>query len=146
MGEGPSPLLGQVRDRIRRKHYSIRTEQAYVDWIRRFVLHHNKRHPRDMGATEVEAFLTHLAVARGVSASTQNQAKSAVLFLYEGSPRGASAAARRHRVGEAAGAPAGGPDARGGRIDPGASQRHGGIDDPAPLRDRDADHGVCACG
>jgi Phage integrase, N-terminal SAM-like domain len=70
MGDGQPRLLDQVRDRIRRKHYSIRTEQAYVDWIRRFVLHHNKRHPRDMGAAEVEAFLTHLAVAKGVSAST----------------------------------------------------------------------------
>jgi len=76
--------LDQVRYRIRRKHYSIRTEQAYVDWNRRFVLHHNKRHPRDMGAAEVEAFLTHLAVAKRVSASTQKQAKSAVLFLYKG--------------------------------------------------------------
>ena len=83
MGDGQPRLLDQVRDRIRRKHYSIRTEQAYVNWIRRFVLHHNKRHPRDMGAAEVEAFLTHLAVAKRVSASTQNQAKSAVLFLYK---------------------------------------------------------------
>lgn len=83
MGEGQSRLLDRVRDRIRRKHYSIRTEQAYVDWIRRFVLHHDKRHPRDMGAAEVEAFLTHLAVAKPVSASTQNQAKSAILFLYK---------------------------------------------------------------
>jgi integron integrase len=83
MGEGQPRLLDQVRDRIRRKHYSIRTEQAYVDWIRRFVLHHNKRHPRDMGVAEVEAFLTHLAVAKRVSASTQNQAKSAILFLYK---------------------------------------------------------------
>ncbi|MGH8592088.1 MAG: integron integrase [Gammaproteobacteria bacterium] len=83
MGEGQPRLLDQVRDRIRRKHYSIRTEQAYVDWIRRFVLHHNKRHPRDMGAAEVESFLTHLAVAKRVSASTQNQAKSAILFLYK---------------------------------------------------------------
>ncbi len=83
MGEGQPRLLDQVRDRIRRKHYSIRTEQVYVDWIRRFVLHHNKRHPRDMGAAEVEAFLTHLAVAKRVSASTQNEAKSAILFLYK---------------------------------------------------------------
>ena len=65
MGDRQPRLLDQVRDRIRRKHYSIRTEQAYVDWIRRFVLHHNKRHPRDMGAVEVEGFLTHLAVAKG---------------------------------------------------------------------------------
>ena len=63
-------------------HYSIRTEQAYVDWCRRFILWHGKRHPREMGAKEVEAFLTHLAIERGVSASTQSQAKAALLFLY----------------------------------------------------------------
>lgn len=75
-------LLDRVRDKIRLKHYSLRTEQAYLDWIRRFILHHGKRHPGDMGAPEVEAFLTHLAVAGKVAASTQNQAKSALLFLY----------------------------------------------------------------
>ncbi len=75
-------LLNQVRDKIRLKHYSIRTEQAYTDWIRRFILYHAKRHPVEMGAVEVEQFLTHLAVAGKVSASTQNQAKSALLFLY----------------------------------------------------------------
>ena len=75
-------LLDQVRGKIRLKHYSIRTEQAYTDWIRRFILHHNKQHPEQMGAPEVEAFLTHLAVEGRVSASTQNQAKSALLFLY----------------------------------------------------------------
>ncbi|MCA1978567.1 MAG: integron integrase [Thiobacillus sp.] len=75
-------LLDQVRGKIRLKHYSIRTEQAYVDWIKRFVLHFDKRHPAEMGAREVEAFLTHLAVEGRVSASTQNQAKSALLFLY----------------------------------------------------------------
>jgi hypothetical protein len=78
----PLPLLEQVRQKIRRKHYSLRTEQAYLDWIRRFILHHGKRHPTQMGAGEVEAFLTHLASVRGVAASTQNQAKSALLFLY----------------------------------------------------------------
>lgn len=76
-------LLDQVRGKIRLKHYSIRTEQAYVDWIRRFILHFDKRHPRELGAVEVEAFLTHLAVAGRVAASTQNQAKSALLFLYK---------------------------------------------------------------
>ena len=76
-------LLDQVRDKIRLKHYSLRTEQAYVDWIRRYILHHDKRHPSEMGAAEVEAFLTHLATARGVAAATQNQAKSALLFLYK---------------------------------------------------------------
>ncbi len=75
-------LLDQVRGKIRLKHYSIRTEQAYVDWIKRFVLHFDKRHPSEMGAREVEAFLTHLAVKGRVAASTQNQAKSALLFLY----------------------------------------------------------------
>jgi integron integrase len=75
-------LLDQVRDKIRLKHYSIRTEQAYVDWIKRFILFQHKRHPAEMGAAEVEAFLTHLAVAGKVAAATQNQAKAALLFLY----------------------------------------------------------------
>lgn len=78
----PPRLLDQVRGKIRLKHYSLRTEQAYVDWIKRFIRHNGKRHPREMGAVEVEAFLTHLAVAGRVAASTQNQAKSALLFLY----------------------------------------------------------------
>lgn len=75
-------LLDQVRQQVRVKHYSIRTETAYVDWIKRFVLFHGKRHPRDMGGPEVEAFLTHLAMQRNVAASTQNQALAAILFLY----------------------------------------------------------------
>lgn len=79
----PPKLLDRVRDKIRLKHYSIRTEQSYVQWVRRFILHHDKRHPAEMGAAEVEAFLTHLAVAGRVSASTQNQARSALLFLYK---------------------------------------------------------------
>ena len=78
----PPRLLDQVRDKLRVKHYSIRTEQTYVDWIKRYIFFHGKRHPKDMGAPDVEAFLTHLAVAGKVSASTQNQAKSALLFLY----------------------------------------------------------------
>ena len=81
--EAPPPrLLDQIRHRTRVLHYSLRTEAAYVDWARRFILFHGKRHPRDMGAAEVAAFLTHLAVERHVSASTQNQAKAALLFLY----------------------------------------------------------------
>lgn len=78
----PPRLLDQVREAIRLRHYSIRTEQAYTDWIRRFILFHGKRHPREMGAAEVERFLTHLAVEGRVAASTQNQALSALLFLY----------------------------------------------------------------
>ncbi len=78
----PPKLLDQVRDRLRLKHYSIRTETQYVQWIRRFILFHDKRHPRDMGVAELEAFLTHLAVEGRVAASTQNQALSALLFLY----------------------------------------------------------------
>ena len=76
-------LLDIVRGKIRLKHYSIRTEQAYVDWIKRYILHFNKRHPKDLGANEVEQFLTYLAVEGRVAASTQNQAKSALLFLYK---------------------------------------------------------------
>jgi len=76
-------LLEQVVAKLRVKHYSMRTEKAYVDWIKRYILHHGKRHPKDMGVAEVEAFLTHLAVERNVSASTQNQAKSAILYLYK---------------------------------------------------------------
>ena len=78
----PPKLLDKVRDRIRVKHYSIRTETQYVQWINRFILFHGKRHPIEMGAAEVEAFLSHLAVEGKVSASTQNQALSALLFLY----------------------------------------------------------------
>src|SRR5437870_9318115 len=76
-------LLDQVRDVIRLKHFSIRTEQSYIHWIRRFILFHHKRHPRDMAETEVTEFLTHLARDGGVAASTQNQALSALLFLYK---------------------------------------------------------------
>lgn len=82
MGTQKSRLLDQVRGRIRRLQYSHRTEKTYVHWIRRFILFHGKRHPVEMGAEEVEAYLTHLAVKRHVSASTQNQALSAILFLY----------------------------------------------------------------
>lgn len=76
-------LLDRVREKVRLKHYSIRTEQAYCDWIRRFVVFHGKRHPSSLGAGDVEAFLTALAVEGKVAASTQNQAKSALLFLYK---------------------------------------------------------------
>jgi len=75
-------LLDQVRQKIRLKHYSIRTEQAYVDWIKRFILFHQKRHPASMGPPEVRTFLSHLAIERHVSASTQRQALSAIAFLY----------------------------------------------------------------
>ncbi len=75
-------MLDRVRYRIRLKGYSIRTEQSYVSWIRRFILFHNKRHPQDMGKGEIEAYLTHLAITRHVSPSTQNQAFNALLFLY----------------------------------------------------------------
>lgn len=75
-------LMDQVRARLRVKHYSLRTEQAYVGWIRRFILASGKRHPRNMGAEDVEAFLTRLATHRNVAAGTQNQALAALLFLY----------------------------------------------------------------
>ncbi len=81
--EPPSrKLLDRVRDRIQVKHYSYRTEETYVQWIRRFILFHNKRSPSEMGGEEVNDFLTHLTVNENVAASTQNQALSAILFLY----------------------------------------------------------------
>ncbi|HSM97803.1 MAG TPA: integron integrase [Gallionella sp.] len=78
----PPKLLDQVRDKLRVKHYSIRTEQSYVGWIKRYIYFHDKRHPKNMGARDIEAFLTHLAVQGKVAAATQNLAKSALLFLY----------------------------------------------------------------
>lgn len=82
MQQRPKKLLEQVRDVIRLKHYAYRTEATYVQWIRRYILFHHKRHPIEMGKVEIEAFLTHLAVQGQVAASTQNQALSALLFLY----------------------------------------------------------------
>src|SRR5690242_8020120 len=75
-------LLDLVRREIRSRHYSIRTEEAYTRWIKEFILFHNKCHPADMGEPEVTAFLGHLALDRHIAASTQNQALSALLFLY----------------------------------------------------------------
>lgn len=74
-------LLDRVRDAIRSKQYSYRTEESYVHWIKRYVLFHNMRHPRELGQAEIESFLTHLAVERNVAASTPNQARAALLFL-----------------------------------------------------------------
>lgn len=79
---GDRKLLDVVRERIRAKHYSYRTEKSYIGWIRRYIHFHDRRHPRELGATEIEAFLTDLAVNGRVSASTQNQALSSLLFLY----------------------------------------------------------------
>lgn len=82
MDEKPR-LLDQLRDQIRLKHYSIRTERVYCEWVKQFIRFHNYRHPEEMGAAEVEAFLSDLAVHRNVAASTQNQALAALLFLYK---------------------------------------------------------------
>ncbi len=86
LGEMPTPspprLLDQVRQVMRVRHYARRTEECYVQWVRRYILFHEKRHPRDMGAAEAGQFLTHLAVHGQVSASTQNQALNAIVFLY----------------------------------------------------------------
>jgi len=82
MSPKPKRLLDQVRTVLRRKHYAYRTEQSYINWIKRYILFHNKRHPREMNRPEIEAFLNHLALEGHVAASTQNQALSALLFLY----------------------------------------------------------------
>jgi len=76
-------LLDIVRDKIRFKHYSMKTEQSYIGWIKRYIFFHNKRHPKDMRKVEIEQFLTWLAVEQKVSPATQNQAFSAILFLYK---------------------------------------------------------------
>ena len=80
--ESKGKLLDQMRQVIRLKHMSIRTEEAYIGWVRRFILFHHKRHPTDMGAEEIRAFLIHLAVQGKVAASTQNGALNALVFLY----------------------------------------------------------------
>jgi integron integrase len=82
-GGKPKKLLDQTRDVLRRKHYSLRTERSYCDWIERFIRFHQLQHPKDMGASEITDFLTHLARIANVSAATQNQALSALLFLYQ---------------------------------------------------------------
>ena len=84
MTEVPPPrLLDQVRQVIRLKHMSMKTEDSYVHYIRDFILYHNKKHPRDMGVPEIRMYLSHLAIAKNVAASTQNVAHNALLFLYQ---------------------------------------------------------------
>jgi integrase len=82
MESRPKKLRDQLRDAIRLKHYAYRTEETYVQWVRRFILFHDKKHPNQIGRVEIEAFLTYLAVQQQVAASTQNQALNALLFLY----------------------------------------------------------------
>jgi len=81
--EEKSKFLAEVRGKLRYKHYSLRTEKSYIGWIKRFILFHHKRHPAEMGAAEVTAFLSHLATHGGVASATQNQALAALLFLYK---------------------------------------------------------------
>ncbi|EXF43898.1 integron integrase [Pseudomonas sp. BAY1663] len=83
MDDGKPKLLDQLRQQIRVRNYSIRTETVYAEWAKRYIRFHRYRHPAEMGAAEIEAFLTHLAVRRDVAASTQNQALAAFLFLYK---------------------------------------------------------------
>jgi integron integrase len=81
-GSKPKKLLDQVSETLRTKHYAYRTEQTYLDWIKRYIIFHKKRHPKDMGANEIREFIAYLATERKVAASTQNQALSAIIFLY----------------------------------------------------------------
>ena len=116
---GKPKLLDQVRAVLRLKHYSLRTEESYVDWIKRFILFHGKRHPKEMAEAEIVMFLSHLATERQVAASTQNQALSALLFLskevlqmpevgfvqgFERATRLPAGAGRFYQGGDAAGA------------------------------------------
>ena len=75
-------MLDQVREAMRTRHYSLRTEDTYIHWIKRFIFFHNKRHPCEMSEAEIAQFLSHLATNNHVSASTQNQALNAIIFLY----------------------------------------------------------------
>ena len=79
----PKKLLDQLRDAIRVRHYSIRTEHTYCDWVKRYCHYHNLRHPMEMGAVEINQYLSHLATDCDVAASTQNQALNAIVFLYK---------------------------------------------------------------
>ncbi len=83
ISRGKPKLLDIVRTELRTRHYSLRTEKVYVSWIKRFILFHNKRHPKEMGAGEIKAFINYLAVKQQVSSSTQNQALNAILYLYK---------------------------------------------------------------
>ena len=82
-------LLDQVRNRLRLKNYAYWTEKSYLYWIKQYILFHNKRHPNEMGGSEIEQFLTHLATTQKVAVSTQNQALSALLFAFDGVPTSA---------------------------------------------------------
>lgn len=93
-------LIGQARAVIRLKHYSDRTEEAYWHWIRTFILFHPKRHPNEMGETEISTFLSHLATNKKVSASTQNQSLSALLFSLKRRAEEAVGLDREHRTGK----------------------------------------------
>jgi len=101
-GQGKPKLLDRVRDAIRFKHYSLRTEQAYADWIKRFILFHGKRHPEAMGAEEVRTFLSDLAVNQNVAASTQNQGIKRTLVSLSRSAQTRFALDRQHRAGQTA--------------------------------------------
>ena len=83
MEKRPKKLLDRAREILRLRHYSIRTEEAYIGWMLRYIFFHNKRHPKDMGIPEIEMFLSHLAIEKNVAGSTQNQAFNALLFLYQ---------------------------------------------------------------
>jgi len=76
-------LLDQVRNSLKQRNYSYRTEQTYVGWIKRFILYHNKRHPKEMGEKEIEEYLTYLAVQKKVAPATQNQALNSIIYLYK---------------------------------------------------------------
>src|SRR5947209_424604 len=139
----PKKLLERVRDVIRVKHYSLRTERTYCDWIERFIRFHRMRHPSEMGAAEVGEFLTHLARDGNVSASTQNQALSALLFLLQTSLKGGDRVVGGCGAREKANASSGGAHTRRSSQSVRTFARHAAIDGRAALRKRAAPHGMC---
>ena len=131
---GKPKLLVRVREAIRMRQYSLRTEQAYVQWIKRYIFFHKLRHPADLGTDEIRAYLSHLAVRRQVSASTQNQAFAALLFLYRRGSRKGPRTSRRRGSCQATPASARGADPRGGRTGARPPRRRHATDLPAPVR------------
>src|SRR2546427_2299863 len=143
----PNPklkLLDQVSEVMRFKHYSIRTETTYRDWIKRFIFFHGKRHPREMGAFEVERFLSDLAVTRRVAASTQNQAFNALLFLYREVLHQEWGELGKGGTGQTPAAAAGGYDPKRSGSRAGRYERHSPVDGEIAVWDRHEIDGMCA--
>ena len=140
--ESKPKLLDQMREVMRLKHLSYRTEKAYLSWVKRFILFHDKRHPKDMGAPEIRAFLSYLATHDNVAASTQNGALNALLFLYRSCPTTAVPRPGGPRTRQTSTPPPHRLDAGRSPGGAGTTQRDAGAHGAAPLWLRPAAHGM----